>query len=382
MVTRTIARTALSCLIVWHSCQCQAFVASKGIQNRWGLQASDKSNNCVTTADVLSLDSIRSTLIRQEETIIFAMIERSQFRLNPSIYVKGGFGDLGVPLGSTPPGTHEEPLSFLEYMLVGTVRTPLQYMHAHRSSLLLSQYKVKFQCTNAPQSIAHTPAQFLQEALHSGVRRYTSPEEHAFFPDRLPQGLLLTELNYPSLLMDDAKQINFNPILLQKYINVVVPSITNPGDDEQHGSTVISDILVLQALSRRVHYGKFVAESKYRADPDEYQRLVDNNDPEGVMVLLTNAAVEAQVVRRARVKAATYGRDPALAVEDAQGVKVDPAVIETIYRNFIIPLTKDVEVAYLFRRCGKEPPTEYAPDRMSVDFQLAHQQKHQQQQQS
>ena len=34
------------------------------------------------TIDILSLDSIRSTLIRQEETIIFALIERAQFRKN------------------------------------------------------------------------------------------------------------------------------------------------------------------------------------------------------------------------------------------------------------------------------------------------------------
>jgi len=318
--------------------------------------ANGAADDCVTTADVLSLDSIRSTLIRQEETIIFALIERSQFRLNPSIYVKGAFGDLGVPVGSTPPKEGDDaPLSFLEYMLVGT------------------------------------------EALHSGVRRYTSPEEHAFFPDRLPKGLLLGELEYPSLLMDGAKKINFNQVLLQKYIDVVVPSITNPGDDEQHGSTVISDILVLQALSRRVHYGKFVAESKYRADPDTYLRLVQNNDADGVMERLTNMAVEAQVLRRARLKAATYGREPVLvpdmgkdstskvaaaaaaavmaaveALEDeGSNNKVDPAVIENIYRNFIIPLTKDVEVAYLFRRCGREPPPEYAPDRMSVDFQLS-----------
>ena len=47
--------------------------------------------------------------------------------------------------------------------------------------------------------------------------------------------------------------------------------------------------------------------------------------------------------------------------------KVDPAVIESVYRDIVIPLTKDVEVAYLFRRCGKEPPPEYAPDRMSID---------------
>lgn len=181
----------------------------------------------------------------------------------------------------------------------------------------------------------------------------------------------------------------------------MVPSIAKKGDDEQHGSTVLSDIVVLQALSRRVHYGKFVAESKYQSDPEGYQKLVDDGDAKGVMELLTNSAVEARVLRRAKIKAATYGREPlmtqlpeqkaaecggdvsfvaaaaasavATAMESLeesrnklQG-KIDPATIETIYRDFIIPLTKDIEVAYLFLRCGKEPPSNYAPDRMSVD---------------
>jgi chorismate mutase len=79
-------------------------------------------DECVKTADVLSLDSIRSTLIRQEETIIFALIERAQFRENSIVYEKGGFGNLGCPLGSNPSAS-DEPLSFLEYMLMGTVRT-------------------------------------------------------------------------------------------------------------------------------------------------------------------------------------------------------------------------------------------------------------------
>ena len=47
--------------------------------------------------------------------------------------------------------------------------------------------------------------------------------------------------------------------------------------------------------------------------------------------------------------------------------KVKPRVIEKIYRKLIIPMTKDIEVAYLFLRCGREPPPEYASDRMSVD---------------
>jgi len=52
--------------------------------------------------------------------------------------------------------------------------------------------------------------------------------------------------------------------------------------------------------------------------------------------------------------------------DDEEG-KVDPLIIESIYRQLIIPMTKDIEVAYLFLRCGKEPPVEFASDRMSVD---------------
>ena len=212
-----------------------------------------------------------------------------------------------------------------------------------------------------------------------------------------------TPIEYPSLLSadGDADKINFNEILLKKYIDYVVPSLTRAGDDEQHGSSVVCDIVALQALSRRVHYGKFVAESKYRGDPEAYQKLVDANDADGVMELLTNAAVEKQVLRRARLKAATYGREPLLmnnapisgsettdtsavvaaaaaaavvmtmeAMDDENKPKgkVDPVAIEEIYRDLIIPLTKDIEVPYLFRRCGKEPPSQFAPDRMSTDI--------------
>lgn len=351
---------------------------------------------CVKTADVLSLDSIRSTLIRQEETIIFALIERSQFRRNSRCYQKGGFGaSLGVPPGSNMNDTEE--LSFMEYMLIGTVRIFLRERELERIRVKKQNSICFFYSTH----------DWFQEALHCCVRRYTSPEEHAFFPDRLPTPLqALPQLDYPSLLDEEASQINFNPILMKKYIDTIVPSLTRPGDDEQHGSTVLADIQVLQALSRRVHYGKFVAESKYRADPAAYQKLVEANDADGVMELLTNSKVEEQVLRRARLKAATYGREPlkslpphlmeelgssessndsvsivaaaaasaVVAAVEAMGDKkehhdgkVDPAVIESVYRDIVIPLTKDVEVAYLFRRCGKEPPPEYGPDRMSID---------------
>jgi len=82
----------------------------------------DKEEENITTRDLLSLDYIRSTLIRQEETIIFALIERSQFRQNDICYVPGGVPGLGVPPGSNvDENESEEDFSFLDFMFSGTV---------------------------------------------------------------------------------------------------------------------------------------------------------------------------------------------------------------------------------------------------------------------
>ena len=86
----------------------------------------------ITTREILSLDYIRSTLIRQEETIIFALIERAQYRQNEIVYKVGGIPGLGVPPGSSSSSSssisttgvngQDEELSFLDFMFIGTVR--------------------------------------------------------------------------------------------------------------------------------------------------------------------------------------------------------------------------------------------------------------------
>ena len=52
---------------------------------------------------------------------------------------------------------------------------------------------------------------------------------------------------------------------------------------------------ILQALSKRVHYGKFVAEAKFLEQREEYTKLIKRRDSDAIMDLLTNAAVEKQV---------------------------------------------------------------------------------------
>jgi len=261
----------------------------------------EQDDRCFKTAEVFSLESIRSTLIRQEETIIFSLIERAQYRRNCVIYDPQQFKFRNV---------YDAPISFLEWMLIET------------------------------------------EKLHAKVRRYTSPEEHSFFPHLIPEPIL-PKLDFPPLLVTGKEKFDVNAEVMRWYVEKIVGRLCNAGDDEQHGSSVLCDIVAMQALSRRIHYGKFVAESKFLSDPEKYTELVKDGKVCEIVDLLTNVEVERRVLRRAYVKASTFGQD---ITGVSEGYKVEPKLIADIYRDMIIPLTKDVEVRYLFHRVGCSPP--------------------------
>lgn len=253
-------------------------------------------------SNTLTLDNVRTSLIRQEDTIIFSLIERAQFARNAPVYVPGG-----VPV----PAYAEDGRNFtlLEYLLRDT------------------------------------------EAVHGRIRRYTSPDEHAFFPEALPP-MVLKPMAYPCVLHAAADGININRQIMDLYLDTIVPEITQPGDDSNYGSAAMYDVLCLQALSKRIHYGKFVAEAKFQSAPDEYRALIAAQDAAGLMGLLTFPEQEARVVERVRRKAATFGQDldaGGAASSDAR-YKVAPEVVAALYREWVMPLTKDVQVAYLLRR--------------------------------
>ncbi len=253
----------------------------------------------------LELQHIRETLIRQEDTIIFALIERAQYARNAPCYAVSDERYRGLA-GSGR--------SFLDFMLLET------------------------------------------ERLHARVRRYTSPDEHAFFPNRLPPPQLPL-IDFPAVLAP-CVALGLNDEIMRVYLSKVLPGLCREGDDEQHGSTVVSDVAVLQAISKRVHYGFFVAESKFRGAQQAYTDLIRAGDEDGIMALLTNEAVEAKVLRRVHRKACTFGQevdaadaDPAGKPAD-RGMKVDPELVVSMYREHVIPLTKVAEVRYLLQRLG------------------------------
>ncbi|KAL8902709.1 MAG: hypothetical protein Q9207_004441 [Kuettlingeria erythrocarpa] len=246
----------------------------------------------------LDLDNIRYQLIRLEDTITFHLIERAQFPLNATIYQPGG---VKIP---------NSKLSLFDWMLRE------------------------------------------QESLQSLVRRYESPDEYPFFPDAL-QKPILQPLNYPQIL--HRNDVDVNTELKDKYIEVILPSACRQfgkedrGEtEENYGSAATCDVALLQALSRRVHFGKFVAESKFQQETERFTQLIRDNDRIGLDAAITNELVEKKVLERLRLKAKTYGTDPSIG-HGAEG-KIDVDAVVAMYKETVIPLTKVVEVEYLMQR--------------------------------
>jgi chorismate mutase len=254
-----------------------------------------------TATKILTLDSVRGELIRLEETIIFGLIERSQFAVNKEIYATGKNSLL-----KTASTTSEHSESYLDFFLEKT------------------------------------------EQLHASLGRYTSPDEHPFLIEGTFVPLIQAQ-SYPQSLKPNS--ININEKIKAIYETKIIPRICqNNGSDGQYGSSATMDINVLQSISKRIHFGKFVAEAKFLQEKEKYSKLIKNNDADGLMKLLTKQSVEDKVVERVTLKAGTYGLDPT--TTDTPSYAIPPEEVGQLYREFVMPLNKDVQVSYLLQRLG------------------------------
>jgi len=80
--------------------------------------------------------------------------------------------------------------------------------------------------------------------------------------------------------------------------------------------------------------------------------LIQAEDRAGIGAAITNEAVEKKVLERLRLKAQTYGTDPSTGAEGPNKINVEQVV--AMYADFVIPLTKEVEVEYLMQRLLSE----------------------------
>ena len=70
------------------------------------------------------------------------------------------------------------------------------------------------------------------------------------------------------------------------------------------------------------------------------------------MNMLTDKKVEALVKQRVEKKAMVFGQEVTVSLTSNNNTnyKVDPSLVYRLYDEWIIPLTKEVEVEYLLQR--------------------------------
>lgn len=204
---------------------------------------------------------------------------------------------------------------------------------------------------------------------------YCRPDEYPFTDPSLLPTPILPPVAYSPLLWpgNSSHGINVNQQIYDFYVSKIVPVICKRdapsstsgedanNDDGQYGSAAVRDVEVLSALSRRIHFGMFVSESKFRSAPADFIPHILSTPPnrEKLEALITKPAVEAALLKRLAEKAQVYGGDFDAAFKarnDGVGKeaeerererrrKIEVQTVVELYKEFVIPLTKVVEVS-------------------------------------
>jgi chorismate mutase len=181
------------------------------------------------------------------------------------------------------------------------------------------------------------PSSFLEfmiketENLEARAGRFTHPDERPFFPNNTRP---IVDQKYQPVPVKRTG-INLNSAIAEMYKDII-PFICEIGDDGHYGSSATCDIKCLKDLSQRIHFGTYVAESKFQQSPGVYEPMIKTNDRRAILAALTDTRVEYDVLARVREKGARY--------------KLNSMIIEDFFKERIIPMTKQVEVEYLIKR--------------------------------
>ena len=248
----------------------------------------------------LDLGLIAARLEGLEETIIHRLIDRAQFAANPVAYAPGHSGFRGAEAES------------------------------------LFDVRLRY-----------------QEEMDARFGRYHVPEERPYHRD-LPDARRRVQLPESPLRIGDLDVVNLTAAIVDDYRRFLseLCASHDDTDDGQYGSSVEHDVLAIQAIARRVHFGAlYVAESKFMNAPDRFERLIADNDRDSILSLITRPDVEERILGRVADK-----------VDYIQGTAnrqvrrlIRPGTVLMLYRDTIIPLTKEGELRYLFNRSVETP---------------------------
>ncbi len=232
----------------------------------------------------MEITEIRRLLQECENSILFAVFERSRWRANPEAYRTNGKTGAGGSLFTS----------------------------------LLADI----------------------EKAHAKAGRYGCPEEHPFTNPVIDTDITPRSYQINDFLATGHQAINVNSQIIDAYFLDILPQITREGSDENLGSAVMADINLLQAISRRIHLGKLVAQVKYNQDPEWYGQKHSDGELYGQ---LTNDVVEKAILTRLAQKLDHLNQDN---ICNFPTIQLNSEKVVAIYQDFVIPLTKRVQVEY------------------------------------
>mmetsp|Transcript_44016 Transcript_44016/g.80437 ORF Transcript_44016/g.80437 Transcript_44016/m.80437 type:complete len:295 (+) Transcript_44016:122-1006(+) len=281
--------------------------------------------------DALDLAQIRKTLVRMEDSIIFSLIERSQYKMNSKVY-EADCEQLG--------------------------EFKLHQLKSAGSNGCLGDWVI-----------------YQMECVNAALGRYEHPTEYSFFSPLPERTLGPMHAPKEDILSSVPQACKVNRQLLSIYRTQMLPKLCQEGDCTNHGSTALQDMHCVQLMATRIYYGLFVAEAKFQQNQEFVTKLIQAQDRKGLMDFITNLEVEAKNIQRVILKARIFaqnitleqpafgepvqrgkeeGGSIALATQSGRGptYKIDPNYMGEVFRDYLMPLTKEVEVEYLLARLG------------------------------
>lgn len=181
-----------------------------------------------------------------------------------------------------------------------------------------------------------------QEEMDAAFGRFRVPEERPFHRDLPPAERSVRGIPQPFAAMD-CNVANVTLEIVAAYLRHL-DKLCAPGDDGQFGSSVEHDVAAIQAIARRVHFGAlYVAESKYRRNPDAFRQMCAAEDRPGLLRAIERPEVEERILRRVAEKVRYVQANVNTKVRRV----VDVDLVLVLYRDVVIPLTKEGELRYL-----------------------------------
>ena len=131
-------------------------------------------------------------------------------------------------------------------------------------------------------------------------------------------------------------------LLRSSYVQILLPQLCVTGPDDEV-ACLAADTACLNALARRLSLSIHVATRKRESLPAALQAAIRSRDPLRVEEAVTNSAVEAEVLARVKRQSRKTGPSPGL-----------PDHIVAIYADWLIPLSRKIQVHGLLADCPEE----------------------------